>query len=143
MCMLGVGQGNCMKLDETNLLSTMKDKYSINDHQQSVLELSIICKNYLNDRSPSQVDHDYTYIPNFNSSLNWFSIFKETVISYLAGFIGKILSLPLPPMNFSARVHAVWYPTCWNWPKNGWNSPNSFYVIVILLWSVILYTSFW
>ena len=28
------------------------------------------------------------------------------------------------PMNFLARVHAFWYPTCWNWPKNGWNSPN-------------------
>ena len=32
--------------------------------------------------------------------------------------------LKVLPMNFSARVHAFWYPTCWNWPKNGWNSPN-------------------
>ena len=30
--------------------------------------------------------------------------------------------LKVLPMNFSARVHAFWYPTCWNWPKNGWNS---------------------
>ena len=28
------------------------------------------------------------------------------------------------PMNFSAWVHAFWYPTCSNWPKNGWNSQN-------------------
>ena len=27
-------------------------------------------------------------------------------------------------MDFSAWVHAFWYATCWNWPKNGWNSPN-------------------
>ena len=27
--------------------------------------------------------------------------------------------LKVLPMNFSARVHAFWYPTCRNWPKNG------------------------
>ena len=32
--------------------------------------------------------------------------------------------LKVSPLNFSAQVHAFWYPTCWNWPKNGWNSPN-------------------
>ena len=24
-----------------------------------------------------------------------------------------------PLINFSAQVHAFWYPQCWNWPKNG------------------------
>ena len=92
MCIVGGGQGNCMKLDETNLLSIMEDKYSINDHHQSVSELSIIRKYDLNDRPPSQVDHDYADKPNFNSSLQGFSLFKETAISYIAGFIGKVLS---------------------------------------------------
>ena len=27
-------------------------------------------------------------------------------------------------MNLSAWVYAYLYPTCWNWPQNGWNSWN-------------------
>ena len=28
------------------------------------------------------------------------------------------------PLTFLAHVHAFWYPACWNWTKNGWNSQN-------------------
>ena len=34
------------------------------------------------------------------------------------------MCVKLFPLNFSAGVHAFWYPTCWNWPKNGWYSQN-------------------
>ena len=55
---------------------------------------------------------------------------KLAEIAKIAWNCGKIAwycvreCMKVSPLNFSARVHAFWYPTCWNWPKNGWNSQN-------------------
>ena len=89
---LGGGRGNCLVLDETNILSILEDSYSINNNDLSVSEVTLIRKYDLAFRAPLQSDHDYCDIPNFSSALHGFSEFKKSAICYVAGYVGKLLS---------------------------------------------------
>ena len=88
---LGGGRGNCLAQDETNLLHIMDDKYDIDDEEHSVSKVNLIKKYDLAYRPPIQCDHDYADIPNFTRASYEFSEFKEAVVGYIAGFVGKSL----------------------------------------------------
>ena len=74
------------------MLHILDDKYDIDDNEATVSEVMFIRKYDLSYRPPLQSDHDYSDIPNFTRVLHGFSEFKKAVISYIAGFVGKILS---------------------------------------------------
>ena len=85
----GGGRGNCLVLDQTYILSILEDKYTINDNELSVSEVTLIRKYDLAFREPLHSDHDYCDIPNFSSALHGFSELKKSAICYVAGYVGK------------------------------------------------------
>ena len=85
---IGGGRGNCIQMDETNLLHIMDDVTNIGGSQITMSEVALKRNYDLEDRKPVTYDHDYTDAPNFlNHSL---SEFKKPIIAYIAGFAGKI-----------------------------------------------------
>ena len=70
----------------------MDNKYDIEGEELSISEVMLIRKYDLAYRPPKHSDHDYADTPNFNRALHGFSDFKKAVVSYIAGFVGRILS---------------------------------------------------
>ena len=70
----------------------MDEKYKIEETEVSIDEVNMVRKYDLAYRPPLQSDHDYCDSPNFTRALHGFSEFKQAVISYIAGFVGKTLS---------------------------------------------------
>ena len=85
---IGGGRGNCLKLDETNILHIMGDVCKVEDTEVTMSDVALIRKYDLEHRNPEECDHDYEDTPNFSSTN--LSEFKKPVIAYISGSAGKI-----------------------------------------------------
>ncbi len=79
------GKGNCQKLDPISILHVIDDTCNVNNEDVSITNAELIRKYDLTERSSVQ-DHDYA-IPNVCN----LSEFKKASISYIAGYVGRMV----------------------------------------------------
>jgi DNA transposase THAP9 len=78
------GLGNCRVLDETKMLSIAPDSIQSNEDINCDSYDMTLARYYdLEERAPSQVDHDYVDLPNEIT----LSEYKQAVIAYIAGYV--------------------------------------------------------
>ena len=81
------GRGNCSPQDDTEILSSVQDQCEINSRPTGISDVAIARRYDLALREPSATEHDYCDVPNAVE----LSDFKEAVISYIAGFVAKMV----------------------------------------------------
>lgn len=83
--------GNCEKRDPIEILDVLSNTHTINGQDLSITNAAIIRKYDLEERCPVQSDHDYTDAPNITS----ISEFKQAAISFMAGYVAKMVAKQL------------------------------------------------
>ena len=81
------GNGNCSPQDDTRILDSVEDQCPINSCQTGTSDISIARRYDLNLRQPAAIDHDYCDVSNAIK----LSEYKEEAISYIAGFVAKMV----------------------------------------------------
>ena len=80
------GRGNCSPQDDTEILNGVNDQCEMNNSQLAT-DVAIARRYDLELREPVANDHDYCDVPNSIV----LSDYKEAVISYVAGFVVKMV----------------------------------------------------
>lgn len=73
--------------DATITLSVTTDSIQVNGMQQDTLDMAVARMYDLEDRAPTQTDHDYADIPNQPI----ISQYKTAVIAYIAGYVVRMV----------------------------------------------------
>ena len=81
------GRGNCSPQDDTEILSIVQDQCEINCEPTGISEVALAKRYDLALREPVTVDHDYCNVSNVIE----LSDFKEAAISYIAGYVVKMV----------------------------------------------------
>ena len=85
------GNRNCQSQDLTDILYVVSDNCTIDDQEMSISETSLMRKYDLSDRqTPLNFDHDYCI-----RSISKLSEYKRAAISYIAGFVARMVEKKL------------------------------------------------
>ena len=87
------GRGNCLKLDNTNILYIMDDIYKTGKEEFRLSDVALARKYGIDEKRPMTSDHDYADTANF--SVNILSDFKKTAVTYIAGSAARITTRSL------------------------------------------------
>ena len=93
------GRGNCSPQDDTEILNGVKDQCDMNNSQPAT-DVAIARRYDLELREPVASDHDYCDVPNSIV----LSDYKEAVISYVAGFVVKMVEKKIHCMKCLAAL---------------------------------------
>ena len=89
------GKGNCEKRDPIDILHVLGDSCNVNDEEITITNAALIRKYDLQERSPTQSEHDYCDAPNITN----LSEYKKAAISYIAGYVAKMAQKQLLCMH--------------------------------------------
>jgi hypothetical protein len=81
------GRGNCTPQDDTEILNSVQDQHEINSIPTGISDVAIARRYDLELRQPAADDHDYCDVSNAME----LSEYKEAAISYIAGYVVKMV----------------------------------------------------
>jgi hypothetical protein len=81
------GRGNCTPQDDTEILNSVQDQHEINSLPTGISDVAIARRYDLALRPPAADDHDYCDVSNAMK----LSEYKEAAISYIAGYVVKMV----------------------------------------------------
>ena len=81
------GHGNCIIQDKTSILNAVEDGCSIHEVQTGTSDVALARRYDLELRMSSEQDHDYEDVSNVSE----LSEYKEAAISYIAGYVVKMV----------------------------------------------------
>jgi hypothetical protein len=81
------GRGNCTPQDDTEILNSVQDQHEINSVPTGISDVAIARRYDLELRPPAADDHDYCDVSNAME----LSEYKEAAISYIAGYVVKMV----------------------------------------------------
>jgi hypothetical protein len=81
------GRGNCTPQDDTEILNSVQDQHEINSVPTGISDVAIARRYDLELRQPAADDHDYCDVSNAME----LSEYKEAAISYIAGYVVKMV----------------------------------------------------
>ncbi|CAB4024443.1 Hypothetical predicted protein, partial [Paramuricea clavata] len=81
------GRGNCTPQDDTEILNSVQDQHEINSVATGISDVAIARRYDLELRRPAADDHDYCDVSNAME----LSEYKEAAISYIAGYVVKMV----------------------------------------------------
>ena len=81
------GRGNCTPQDDTEILNSVQDQHEINSVHTGISDVAIARRYDLEMRQPAADDHDYCDVSNAME----LSEYKEAAISYIAGYVVKMV----------------------------------------------------
>ena len=81
------GRGNCTRQDDTEILNSVKDQCEIDSQPTGISDVAIARRYDLELRQPAATDHDYCDVSNAIE----LSEYKEAAISYIAGYVVKMV----------------------------------------------------
>ena len=81
------GHGNCTPQDDTEILNSVQDQHEINSVPTGISDVAIARRYDLELRQPAADDHDYCDVSNAME----LSEYKEAAISYIAGYVVKMV----------------------------------------------------
>ena len=94
------GRGNCSPQDDTEILNSVQDQCEINSLPTGISDVALARRYDLALREPVASDHDYCDVSNVIE----LSDFKEAVISYIAGYVVKIMEKKIHCMQCIAAL---------------------------------------
>ena len=81
------GRGNCTPQDDTEILNSVQDQHEINSVPTGISNVAIARRYDLEMSQPAADDHDYCDVSNAME----LSEYKEAAISYIAGYVVKMV----------------------------------------------------
>ncbi|CAB4037339.1 THAP domain-containing 9, partial, partial [Paramuricea clavata] len=81
------GRGNCTPQDDTEILNSVQDQHEINSVPTGISDVAIARRYDLEMRQPAADDHNYCDVSNAME----LSEYKEAAISYIAGYVVKMV----------------------------------------------------
>ena len=94
------GRGNCSPQDDTEILNSVQDQCEINSLPTGISNVALARRYDLALREPVASDHDYCDVSNVIE----LSDFKEAVISYIAGYVIKMVEKKIHCMQCIAAL---------------------------------------
>ena len=94
------GRGNCSPQDDTEILNSVQDQCEINSLPTGISDVALARRYDLALREPVTNDHDYCDVSNVIE----LSDFKEAVISYIAGYVIKMVEKKIHCMQCIAAL---------------------------------------
>ena len=115
--MIEGGNGNCTAQDDTKILDNIEDQCSINNVQTGTSDVQIARRYDLTLRAPLATDHDYCDISNDVM----LSEYKDAVISYVAGFVARMVkkSIGYPECVAAVITDELNVSVFVSWKSNG------------------------
>ena len=94
------GRGNCTPQDDTKILNSIQDQCEINAVSTGISDVAIARRYDLELRQPADSDHDYCDVSNAIE----LSEYKEVAISYIAGYVVKMVEKKVHCMQCMAAL---------------------------------------